>query len=440
MRLLAIGVTQDFGAAGALRGAQLALAEGELHALVGGCGAGKAALLAVLGGRRRLARGLMLLDGQPYAPASPEAARRAGVWSAGRGETLADGLTVEENLVLGMEPARRGWIDRRARRSLAARALAELPVSGIPPSAPAGSLSPGDRRRVEIARAFLVLPKVLLMEEAGMSGSALSAADFGLLRRLAARGVSILCATRSPEAARAYCSRYTLLCRGGTAAFGRTRGLDAAALAGPPALPRLSRHRGKTLALARDGLAVHAGEIFGLACAGPPPSLRGVGGRTRAAAGGIFPGLSLADNLTLPYLRRFGTFGFISPERQRTVAADWISKLGIRAPAPGRAAAQLSAADRVKLAVGRQLLGHAPVVAVESPTRGLDASGRAEIHALLQTAAAQGRGVIVTSFEPAELLALCDTVALVRPGRAADCRPVEEWSEPALSAALFGSP
>ncbi|MDD5349548.1 MAG: ATP-binding cassette domain-containing protein [Chthoniobacteraceae bacterium] len=441
MRLLAIGVTQDCSAAGALCGAQLALAAGELHALLGPDGAGKSAFFQILGGIRRPAGGLLLLDSQPYAPASPEEARREGVWMAGTGKTLADGLTVEENLVLGAEPARRGWIDRAARRALACQALAELPGNVIPPDAPVRSLSAANRRRVEIARALLAPPRVLLVEDSWPFLPGLSGAFFAALRRLAERGTSVLYATRSVEAARTLCTRYTLLEHGGTTASGRT-GSAMQPEAGAPeesAFPRLPRHQGRPLLQTPGGLTVHEGEILGVAEPGGLPRSRLLLGRGRAAArgGGILPGLSIADNLTLPCLGRFSCLGFLLRERQDTVAANWMQKLHLWARNPRQDAARLSAADRPKLLVGQLLLERAAVLFLEAPTRGLPAPAKAQIHALLQSAAAEGRGILVASADPAELLALCDTVALLRRGQPAECRPATEWTEGELAAALF---
>ncbi|MEI8234967.1 MAG: ATP-binding cassette domain-containing protein [Verrucomicrobiota bacterium] len=433
MRLLAIGVTQDSGAARALcGGVQLALAAGELHALLGPDGVGKSALLQILGGVRRPGRGLLLLDGQPYAPGSPGEARRAGVWIAGRGATLADGLTVEENLVLGAEPARRGWIDRDARRTLACQALAGLPGAAIPASALAGALSVADRRRVEIARALLAVPKVLLVEAPEPYSPAACAPFFGALRRLAAGGASILYATRSLEAARALCTRYTLLREEGTAASGRIRGDGLEALGEGP-FPRLPRRMGRALLQRGDGLTLHEGEILGLAgMSGGAEPLR--------ATGGILPGLSIADNLTLPSLRRFSQWGILSRERQDKTALDWMEKLHLWARTPRLDVAELSAADRQKILLGRLLLEQEAVLCLEAPTRGLAGPAKRQIHALLQSIAAEGRGILIASADPAELLALCDTIALPRPGRPLECRPAARWTERELAAALLERP
>ena len=448
MRLVAIGVTQHSGAARTLCGAQLALAAGEIHALLGADGAGKSAFVEILRGVQRPARGLMLLEGRPYAPASPDEARRAGVWSAGDGASLAGALTVEENLSLGAEPARRGWIDRRARRALACRVLAELPGEGIPPWTLVESLSLADRRRVEIARALLALPKILIVEDPWPYVPEVSAPFFAALRRLATRGTAILYATRSVEAARACCARYTLLGEGRTAASGRMHGDRSERLeeALPPKLeeapmPRLPRRMGRALVQAGAGLTLHEGEILGLA---------GLEGQARFpvrlgcdpdAIAGVLPGLSVADNLTLPCLRRFSYCGLLSLELQDAAALDWMEKLHLRARSPHQNVGALSAADRQKILLGRHLLGQANVLFVEAPTRGLAGLAKRQIHALLQTIAAEGRGIVLASPDPAELLALCDTIALLgpeqKPGRPVECRPAAQWTARELAAALL---
>lgn len=451
MRLLAIGVTQKSGAARTLCGAQLALAAGELHALLGPDGAGKSAFVAILRGVQRPVRGLMLLEGRPYAPASPDEARRAGVWSAGDGASLAGALTVEENLSLGAEPARRGWIDRRSRRALACRALTELPGKGIPPWTLVKTLSLADRRRVEIARALLAPPKILLVEDPWPYVPEVSAPFFAALRRLATRGTAILYATRSVEAARACCTRYTLLREGGTVASGRMHGDGQArgkrlgealpATLEEEPLPRLPRRMGRALVQAGAGLTLHEGEILGLAGLDGLERFPVRFGRDPDAIAGVLPGLSVADNLTLPCLRRFSYFGLLSLELQDTAALDWMEKLHLRARSPHQNAGTLSAADRQKILLGRHLLGQANVLFVEAPTRGLAGPAKRQIHALLQAIAAEGRGIVLASPDPAELLALCDTIALLRPGpqpgQPVECRPAVQWTERELAAALL---
>ena len=492
MRLQAIGIDKSYGATRALRDVQLAVAAGEIHALLGENGAGKSTLVNILGGVERPDRGFVLLDSRPFAPQSPIQARREGVALVGQTPRLAGDLTVEENLVLGSEPARRGWIERRPLRALAEAALNALQSGDIPLGARVNTLSLADQQRVEITRALLADPKVLILDEPTRSLSHWETAPlFEALRRLAARGVSILYISHFLEESLALCSRYTVLRDGEVAASGAMGEVDRAGLIrhmaggdlregfplsrrclGRPLL-QLKRVSGQASPHQID-LTLHEGEILGLAGldgAGRSQTLRTIfglaslregeiwrqGRRSRRpapprrwrtgigmAAGnrteGILPHLSIADNLTLTCLDRFSLLGFLFPERQRFAALDWMEKLGIRARSPRQPMNELSGGNQQKVLLGRLLLHRAAVLLLDEPTRGIDVRTKAQIYELIAAIAAEGKGILLVSSDPAELLGLCDTVGLLRQGRLVELRPAKEWSEPEIIAAAMGPP
>ena len=215
MRLQAIGINKSYGATHALRDVQLAVAAGEIHALLGENGAGKSTLVKILSGAERPDRGLMLLDSQPYAPEGPIQAREEGVAIVCQETTLAGDLSVEENLLLGSEPARRGWIDRLQRRELARAALAELASEDLPLGARVGSLPYADQQRVEIARAFLADPKVLILDEPTRGIDVRTKAQiYDLIDAIAAEGKGILLVSSDPAELLGLCDTVALLRRG----------------------------------------------------------------------------------------------------------------------------------------------------------------------------------------------------------------------------------
>jgi ribose transport system ATP-binding protein len=492
MRLQAIGVSKSYGPTRALRGVRLDVAEGEIHALLGENGAGKSTLLRILGGVERADSGHLLLDDASCAFDSPRQARLAGVFRISEERTLADDLTVEENLVLGLEPARRGWIDRRQSRELARSALAQLPGEPIPLDLPAGELTCGQAQQVEIARALLGDPKVLLLDEPTRSLSHWEIAPlFETLRELARRGVALLFISHFMEEAQALCSRYTMLRDGEAVAGGRLDEVDTdgliRAMTGhelPAPVPRPRRCLGKPLLELKKisgsssprqiDLTLHEGEILGLAGldgAGrsetlraifglaklregelwrrgsrarrrtPPRALRaGIGLAVKDRREAIFPHLSLADNLTLSCLGRFGVLGFLSLERQSFAALDWMEKLHIRARGPWQRAGELSGGNQQKVVLARLLLHHATVLLLDEPTRGIDLPTKAQIHEILTELAHQGKGILLVSSDPAELLDWCDTIALMRQGRLKELRPASEWTQEAIIAAALGPP
>src|SRR5687767_7254044 len=188
-----LGVQKRFGATQALRNVSLEVAHGEVHALIGENGAGKSTLMKVLSGACPPDAGSIELDGQPFVPANPHHARRCGIAMIYQELNLAPHLSVAENILLGCEPARFGWLQRRRRRELARTALAELGHESIPLEQTVNRLPIAEQQIVEIARALISQPKVLIMDEPTSSLAQTDAERlFGVIERLSRRGVSII--------------------------------------------------------------------------------------------------------------------------------------------------------------------------------------------------------------------------------------------------------
>ncbi len=190
-RLTMTGIRKSFGPTAALRGVDWELRPGEVHALIGENGAGKSTLMKVLSGAVAADAGQMTLDGQPFAPADPKEARRKGVVMVYQELTLAPDLSVEANILLGIEESRLGFLNRSENHRRVGAALQTLEHPEIQADAPVSELGPGAQQLVEIARALILDVNVLVLDE---PTSALSHADverlFALIRRLRERGVS----------------------------------------------------------------------------------------------------------------------------------------------------------------------------------------------------------------------------------------------------------
>src|SRR5882724_8352805 len=139
-RLKMSAVQKAFGATRALKNVSFEVASGEVHALIGENGAGKSTLMKILSGAYRADAGTIEIDGQPFIPENPHHARRCGIAMIYQELNLAPHLSVEENILLGAEPATFGWLNRSKRRELAGQALAELRNDDIPLSASVNSL------------------------------------------------------------------------------------------------------------------------------------------------------------------------------------------------------------------------------------------------------------------------------------------------------------
>jgi ribose transport system ATP-binding protein len=302
------GIRKRFGATEALRGVSLSLAPGEVHALIGENGAGKSTLMKVLSGAHQPDAGEMALAGRPYRPAGPPDARRRGVAMIYQELTLAPHLSARENILLGLEPARAGWIDVTAARAAARDALAQLGHGELDLERPAGAFGIAERQIIEIARALVGRPGVLILDE---PTSSLTGADterlFAVIARLRDQGVSIIYISHFLEECRRLCDRYTVLKDGASVGSGRMAETTPDALVTlmtgrevRDLYPRNARAPGAPL-LEVQALAggprlrgadcvVRAGEIFGLAGlvgAGRTELLRAVFGLDPRNAGGV---------------------------------------------------------------------------------------------------------------------------------------------------------
>ena len=446
-RLEMHAVHKRFGATRALNGVSLSVEPGRVLALVGENGAGKSTLMKVLSGAHQPDGGRMRLDGEPYAPADPLAARRAGVAMIYQEGSLAPHLTVAENVLLGMEPTVGPFVRRGRARRLAADALAQLGRPDIGVDRPAGGLSVADRQIVEVARAVAVGCRVLVLDE---PTSSLTARDiallFALVRRLAARGIAVVYISHFLEEVRAVADRFTVLRDGASVGSGRTADVPASALVRmmvgrdvTDLYPRSARTPGEELLLVTDlageeratgsslssaSLSVRRGEVVGIAGlvgAGRTEFLRAIfgldpvrGGRVRVGsyAGPASPGrrwaqgvgmvsedrkaeglalsLSVADNLTLSRLdglgptRRLPGLGrLVLPSRQAAAARAWVDRLGIRCRSPGQPVGDLSGGNQQKVAIARLLYHDVDLLLLDEPTRGIDVGAKAEVYRLI---------------------------------------------------------
>ena len=480
------GIRKAFGATIALDSVDLSVRPGEVCALVGQNGAGKSTLMSILAGAIDADAGSMAIDGARYAPRSPLEARRAGVAMIYQELSLAPHLSVMENVLLGVEPARGGFLDWGEMRKRAAAALLELGHADISPDARVETLSVAAQQLVEIARAIAVGCRVLVLDE---PTSSLGRSDveklFALIARLKARGHAIVYISHFLEEVKEIADRIVVLRDGRKAGETPvTAPADAivAMMVGrqmDDLFPRTRRTPGKTIlevAGLNDGGAsftLRRGEVLGIAGllgAGRTRLLRTIfglepvrSGRVRVAAysgaasprgrwrqgvgflsedrksEGLAVGLSVADNITLTRLEPFGRGGLVAPRRQRAAAAHWIERLQIRCAGPAQPAVELSGGNQQKLAIARLLHHDIDVLILDEPTRGIDVASKAQIYSLIGELAASGKAILMVSSYLPELLGLCDLIAVMSRGRLAPARPAAELTEHDLVLAATGT-
>jgi len=474
------GIAKRFGPTQALRGVDLALRPGEIHALVGENGAGKSTLVKVLSGALAPDAGRMEVDGIAYRPSGPQEARQRGVAMIYQELTLAPHLTVEANVMLGLEQARLGFLRRGQNRRRVLDALAVLEHPEIRPETPVTRLGPAAQQLVEIARALIVDARLLVLDE---PTSSLPRADverlFALMRRLRDRGVTLVYISHFLEEVREIADRFTVLRDGQSVGSGPVRHFAAEHIIElmvgrrlTEQFPRVPHDIGEAILDIKDlhgmelprgvSLTLHRGEILGIAGivgAGRTEMLRAVFGldavrtgrvavravaspgapdtRIRQGMGllsedrkteGLALSQSIADNLTYSRLQPYSVFGWLRLGRRREAVRDWLRRLNVRCTGPEQPVGDLSGGNQQKVALGRLLHQQADVLLLDEPTRGVDIGSKAEIYRLIGDLAAQGKAVLFVSSYLPELLGVCDRLAVMARGKLSTVRPVGEWT------------
>jgi ribose transport system ATP-binding protein len=443
------GVRKSFGATTALDGVDLSVAPGETCALVGQNGAGKSTLMAILAGAIRPDAGEMTLDGRAYAPASPLEARRAGVAMIYQELSLAPHLTVAENIALGVEPSRFGFVDRRRARATAVAALQQLAHPEISPDERVAHLSPAGQQIVEIARALAAGARVLVFDE---PTSSLSHADvaqlFDLIGRLKQQGIAVVYISHFIEEVKQVSDRFVVLRDGRNVGGGATASTSMEEIVSlmvgrtlDDLYPRTVRTPGEVLLDVVDlspgsaTFSLRRGEVLGIAGligAGRTRLLRTLFGLEPVRSGrvtleaysgrfspaerwdqgmgmlsedrtgeGLALPLSIADNITLTRLDGLGPGFFVVPSRQSAKAARWIDALSIRTRSARDAVSHLSGGNQQKVAVARLLHHDVDVLVLDEPTRGIDVGSKAQIYQLIDRLVAPGpKGPGLHSAEP----------------------------------------
>ncbi|GIH67695.1 sugar ABC transporter ATP-binding protein [Microbispora siamensis] len=480
------GIVKQFPGVRALNGVDLDVRAGEVHCLLGQNGAGKSTLIKTLAGAHQPDEGTIVFDGTEVRLAGPTAAIRLGISTIYQELDLVDGLSVAENVFLGHEPARLGFVSRGEANRITRELLAGLGHGEIRPTTEVGRLSPAAKQVVSMARALSYDTRLIVMDEP----SAALAHDevtnlFRIIRELTAQGVAVIYISHRLEEIREIGDRVTVLKDGRTVAVGlpakdTPTSQVVALMTGRevehvfPPRPRPGSHDDRPEILRVEKLTVpgrvtdvsftvRAGEIVGLAGlvgSGRSEIIEAIYGARRAdgrvvlngapVRGGspsraVRAGMGLAPeerkaqallldqsvmrNISLSSLDRYARFGWLNRGREVSDARRQVEDLDIRPPHLDRPIKNLSGGNQQKAVLARWLINGRKFLLLDEPTRGVDVGARAELYAVIRRLADEGIGVLLVSSEVPEVLGLADRVLVVREGRViheSDARDLDE--------------
>ncbi len=469
--LRAESISKSFGPIEVLSGVTLDLNPGEVHAVIGENGAGKSTLMRILSGHVAPSKGSLHLDGQPIAFAGPVDAESRGIVLVHQEILLAEDLTVAQNIFLGREIRRFGFVDDKAMRRQTRAILAELGTA-IDPDREVRRLSIADRQLVQIARALLVPNRVIAFDEPTAVLTPVEAESlFDIIRKLRGQGIAILYISHRLNEVKAIADRVTVLRDGRHIATRDIEGLEPVEMARLMVGRDMSKLYPEKPVAASDhvvlsvrnmvvpgyvenaSFVLRRGEILGfggLVGAGRTELFEAIVGlrpgratvsldgqyvhfrdsREAMVAGivylsedrkgkGLLLQQSLRVNLSLAALEKFSSGAFIDTAAEDEALDAAIRDFDIRTRRRDLLAGQLSGGNQQKLLLAKMMLLEPRIVIIDEPTRGVDIGTKEQIYRFIAALAAEGRAVVVISSEMQELIGLCHRVIVMRNGRIA---------------------
>ena len=464
------GIVKTFGVVKALVGIDFDVARGEIHGLVGQNGAGKSTVIKILAGLFKPDAGSIDIDGVRCDHPTPKRIEDLGVYIIHQDRLLVPSFTVGEALFLGHELGFGGMLDRRRMLKEADRLLRQYFGIAIPPDTLVVDLTTAQQKIVQITRALLHKPKILVLDE---PTAALVKREvdslFGTLRQLRQEGIAIVYVSHYMQEIEDLCDRVTVLRNGAKIATVDPKITPMSEIVammiardikemfpkrriakGEPALEL----RGLGLAGAFEdvSLTVRRGEIVGLTGllgSGAKELLHCVYGLKRATSGevavkgemramtspktavqrgiamvpedrrshGVALGLSVRENVTLASLDRYGSAGFVDAGKERRGVDALIETLAIKTPGRETLVRQLSGGNQQKVVLAKWLSRASSIYVLDEPTVAIDIGSKVEIYHLLNKLAAEGAGILMLSSDLLELVGMCDRIAVMYRGR-----------------------
>lgn len=467
------GIEKNFPGVRALKGVDLQIAEGEIHALMGENGAGKSTIIKTLTGIYQKDGGTILFDGKEINPKTVQEAQACGISTIYQELNLSPFQTVYENMYLGRELRTKfGTLDRKRMIEECDRTLSDLGIH-VDVTRPLKTYGTAVQQMLAIGRAISINAKLVIMDE---PTSSLDTHEvqvlFDVIRRLKAKNIAVIFISHKLDEIFEICEWITILRDGELAGSMDIRELDqlqlisymigkeakklertkkgyafddAEVIAGLENIEQGTRLNG-------IGITIKKGEVVGLAGllgSGRSELAKVLFGATIPDKGkiiwfgqeqkfrhpihainqgmgfctedrkveGIMPHLSVRENLTIALLPQISKHGVISRQKQNEITQQYIDRLGIKTPSANQAIRNLSGGNQQKVLLARWMCMNPRLIIMDEPTRGIDVGAKGEIEQVIQELSANGISILMISSEIAELERNCDRVIVMRDGR-----------------------
>ena len=464
------GITKQFGGVQALRGVDLKLLPGEVHALVGENGAGKSTLVKILAGIHRPDVGVVKFGGEVIELRSPTQAQALGIAVVQQEPMLFPDLDVAENVFMGRHPRDRfGRVDWKRMYREVDHLLASLDVT-LNSHTPVQGLSVAEQQLVEIAKALSIQARVLVLDEPTAALSSHEVAElFTIVKQLRERGVAILFVSHRLDEVFTIADRLTVFRDGMHIITAPVSEMTTEDLIKHMVGRELSnlypkgeseigdvvlevRQLTRSEAFADVSFQLRRGEILGFAGlvgAGRTEVARVLFGIDRAESGeiwlkgkqvhirspqqameygiayvpedrhqqGLVMNFSIVANITLAILQQVSRLGLLDPRREQQIAGEYSSQMRIRSSGVEQVVSALSGGNQQKVVLGKWLATNPSVLILDEPTRGIDVGAKAEVHRIISDLAVGGLAIILISSELPEVLAMADRVMVLHEGQ-----------------------
>ncbi len=458
-----------FGGVQALKGAELTLYPGEIHALLGENGAGKSTLLKALAGVHKIDSGSITLNGKQFEQGSTRAARDQGIAVIYQEPSLFPDLTLAENVFVGRQLQKGKTVDWQGMEKESRKLFEQLGVN-LDPTIRARGLSIADQQIVEIAKALSTQATVIVMDE---PTAALSSKEvdrlFKVARNLEAQNCAVVFVSHRLDEVFALCSRITVMRDGATVGSAPTSEMNEAKVIKlmvgreiSELYPKLEAKLGEVVLKVEDlGLAgqfaninfeVRAGEIVGLAGlvgSGRSEVVRAIFGIDKYDKGsvwlngkklkpgnpsahmvagmalvpedrrqqGLFMSSSINKNSAVTMLKRISKLFIVRQKDEGKLAADWGKILQLKYATGHDPVDRLSGGNQQKVVLAKWLATEPKLLIVDEPTRGIDVGTKSEVHRLLSQKAQEGMAIVMVSSELPEVMGMADRILVMREGR-----------------------